>query len=91
LIENQVITVPVSIINDTYGTYAADIKLYFTENGTSSKDREVMEKPVTVKMNGKEMAEFLITAPSRAGKYELIAEIMYDGKPIRSFRQIEIH
>jgi hypothetical protein len=85
------ITVPVSIINDTYQTYSSHMKLYFTENGVISKDVKVLEKPVKVEMNGKEIFEFEITAPSKAGKYELIAEILYEGKPIKSYRQIELH
>ena len=84
----QTITVPVSIFNDTYQTYASKMKLYFTING--NKCNEVI-KPVKVTMNGKEIYAFVITTPAKIGKYELIAEIMVDKKPIRSFRQIDIH
>ncbi len=87
----EIITVPVSIINDTYQTYSSNMKLYFTDNGIININFNVMEKPVTVKMNGKEIYQFGITTPSLPGKYELIAEILVDGKSIRSFRQIEIH
>jgi hypothetical protein len=87
----QTITVPVSIINDTYQTYSSDMKVYFTENGDPGIVDKATGKKVQVKMNGKEIYGFTITAPSRPGIYELIAEIMFDGKPIRSYRQIELH
>jgi hypothetical protein len=90
LIVNKEITVPVSIINDTYQTYSSKMKLYFAENGILCKDCNEVVKPVEVKMNDKMIYEFVISAPSKAGKYELIAEILVDGKPIRSYRQLKI-
>jgi len=86
----QTITVPISIINDTYKTYASQMKLYFTKNGVECKDNKAVERPVKVNMNGKRIYEYVIKTPSVPGKYDLIAEIIVDGKPIRSFRQIEI-
>jgi hypothetical protein len=88
---NETITVPVSIINDTYQTYTSEMKLYFRENGDNSKNGNELIMPVEVRMNGKQIYECKIITPSKAGKYDLIAEIMYDGKPIRSYRQIELH
>ena len=72
---NQIITVPVHMINNTYQTFTDSLRLEVQKDG-----KALLSKAIKVNVNSKDKAiyQFQIQLPADKGKYELIA--YYDSK-----------
>lgn len=89
LAAGETITVPISVINDTYESYGDTLRLYFRPEATGEA-LPAVAGALRVEENGKQSLSLPIRTPSEAGRYELVAEILFEGEPIRSVRRITV-
>ncbi len=78
---------PIILINDTYEKWAGNIQLSFIKD-----DKTVVAKNIAAKINelGKENYSASLQLPTEKGKYQLVAEINYNGELVKSIREITI-
>lgn len=84
LIAGQGQNLSVILINDTYVKWAGSISLTLTKEG-----KERVKKTVAANIGalGKETFSSGIKIPAEKGKYQLTAEITYNGESVKSIRE----
>lgn len=83
----QAFQIPVHLINDLYEDFSGKLKLRL-KNG----DTVVSEQTVSIELNAlaKKVVEIHVAIPEKKIACRLEAEILYQGKPIRSIREFII-
>ena len=83
----SMVNIPVNIINDTNNDYSGQIHLSIEREGKIiMKENE----NVQVEKQGRTTRDFLLEIPKEPGQYLLIAEINYNGHPVKSIRKISV-
>jgi hypothetical protein len=85
--KGEQVTIPVHIINDTYDATSGALSL------TLLAGNEVVSgKSVSYSLEGlkKTVVEIPVKMPERTGNFQIEAEIIYKGTPVRSIREFEI-
>ncbi|MHC4088034.1 MAG: glycoside hydrolase family 2 TIM barrel-domain containing protein [Planctomycetota bacterium] len=81
------IEVPVIVINDLYKDWKGNVHLRILRGDeTISKQT----KNCTVSSLGQETLSFNVTIPNEQGKYQLTAELITEGVPVRSLRDFNV-
>ena len=79
--------VPVAAINDLGDEYKGKVRVSLRE---AEKTLFVEEAEMAIPAYGRGKVTVRLTAPKKEGKYELVAEAMVNGEPVRSYRVITL-
>ena len=81
------VEVPVIVINDLYKDWKGNVVLRILRDGETISEQT---KNCTVTSLGQETLSFNVTIPSEQGKYQLVAELITEGMPVRSLRDFNV-
>ncbi|MFQ6036387.1 MAG: glycoside hydrolase family 2 TIM barrel-domain containing protein [Sedimentisphaerales bacterium] len=81
------IKVPVFVINDLYKDWKGSVHLRILHKGKIISEQS---KTCTVDSLGREILSFEQKVPKQAGEYQLVAELVAEGLPVRSLRDFEV-
>ncbi len=81
------IKVPIFVINDLYKDWKGSVRLCILH-----KDEIISEQSKTCGVDslGREIISFKATVPSKPGQYQLVAELVAEGVPVRSLRDFNV-
>ena len=81
------VEVPVIVINDLYQDWKGNVVLRILHGDGKISEQT---KDCTVAGLGQETLSFKVTIPNEQGKYQLVAELINEGVPVRSIRDFEV-
>ena len=81
------VRVPVIVINDLYKDWNGSVVLRILRGEETISEQA---KNCAVSGLGQETLSFNVTVPNEQGKYQLVAEIMSEGTPVRSLRDFDV-
>jgi len=81
------IQVPVIVINDLYKDWKGNVHLRILRGGETISEQK---KACVVSRLGQEILSFKVTVPNEQGQYQLAAELITEGTPVRSLRDFNV-
>jgi hypothetical protein len=81
------VKVPVIVINDQYKDWEGDVHLRILRGGKIIFEQS---KNCTISSLGQETLSFNLTIPNEQGRYQLAAELITEGTPVRSLRDFDV-
>ncbi|MGB2809420.1 MAG: glycoside hydrolase family 2 TIM barrel-domain containing protein [Sedimentisphaerales bacterium] len=81
------IQVPVIVINDLYKGWKGNVHLRILHGDETISEQK---KACVVSRLGQEILSFKVTVPNEQGQYQLAAELITEGTPVRSLRDFNV-
>ncbi|MHC4544564.1 MAG: hypothetical protein ACYTDW_11330, partial [Planctomycetota bacterium] len=81
------VQVPVIVINDLYKDWMGNVHLRILRGDETISEQT---KNCTLISLGHETLSFSITIPNEQGQYQLAAELITEGMPVRSLRDFNV-
>jgi hypothetical protein len=81
------VEIPVIVINDQYKDWKGNVHLRILRGGNTISEQS---KNCTISSLGQETLSFNLTIPNEQGRYQLAAELITEGTPVRSLRDFGV-
>jgi hypothetical protein len=81
------IQVPVVVINDLYKDWKGNVQLRLLRADETISEQS---KSCSVKTLGQRTLSFKVDVPKQEGKYQIAAELVFEGTPVRSLRDFNV-
>jgi hypothetical protein len=81
------VKVPVIVINDLYKDWKGNVHLRILRGDEMISEQN---KACVVSRLGQEILSFKVTIPNEQGQYQLVAELINEGTPVRSLRDFNV-
>ncbi|MHC4112929.1 MAG: glycoside hydrolase family 2 TIM barrel-domain containing protein [Planctomycetota bacterium] len=81
------VQVPVIVINDLYKDWKGNVVLRILRGDETISEQK---KNCAVSSLGQETLSFNVTVPNEQGRYQIVAELIIEGTPVRSLRDFNV-